>query len=120
MPDQQVPLDAALPPPRRFFLALLLLTALTAALVNAGNMGSIDPARRLQQAHSWWTGEPEVSTEPHDRGFGAPDPRGRMRSTFGMGHGLVLLPADLMASGLLRLAGMVHPLDRTLFNCSAT
>jgi len=111
MPAQQAPPPAAICAPRRFCFALLLLTALTAALVNPGNMGSIDPSRRLQQAHSWWTGEPEVSTEPHDQGFGAPDPQGRMRSTFGMGHGVVLLPADLIASGLLHLAGLVHPLD---------
>ena len=111
MPNQQAPPEAAIRPPRRFFLGLLLLTALTAALVNPGNMGSIDPSRRLQQAHSWWTSEPEVSTEPQDQGFGAPDPQGRLRATFGMGHGVVLLPADWIASGLLYAAGMVHPLD---------
>lgn len=70
-----------------------------------------DPTRRLQQAHSWWTGQPEVSPEPQNEGFGAPDPHHRMRSTFGMGHPLVLLPADLAASGLLRAAGLVHTLD---------
>ena len=97
--------------PRRFYLALLLLVALTAALVNAGNMGSIDPARRLQQAHSWWTGEPEVSPEPFNKGWGARDSNGGLHSMFGLGHPLVLLPADLAASGLLRAAGVIHPLD---------
>jgi hypothetical protein len=111
MRAQQAPPVEHISVPRHFFLALLVLAALTAALVNPGNMGSVDPSRRLQQAHSWWTGEPEVDPKPHNAGFGAPDPQGRMRSTFGVGHPLVLLPADLVASGLLRAAGLAVPLD---------
>ncbi|HEY3440965.1 MAG TPA: hypothetical protein VGK29_09445 [Paludibaculum sp.] len=111
MPVQQAPHTASLPVPPHFFLALLLLTALTAALVNPGNMGSLDPSRRLQQAHSWWTGEPEVGPEPYNQGWGAPDPQGHRRVTFGMGHALILLPADLAVSGLIRIASLAYPLD---------
>ncbi|MBL0159085.1 MAG: hypothetical protein IPP47_18525 [Bryobacterales bacterium] len=111
MPDQPGPQTAGLPVPPHFLLALLLLTALTAALVNPGNMGSLDPSRRLQQAHSWWTDEPEVGPEPYNQIWGAPDRQGLKRATFGMGHPLILLPADLAASGMIRIARLAYPLD---------
>ena len=95
--------------PPGFYWRLVGFILLLTALVNAGNMVSVDPKRRLQQSRSWWTSAPEVSA----RGFGGgyPGKDGVPRTTFGMGHGLTLMPADMTAAAMLGAAGRLTPLS---------
>jgi hypothetical protein len=96
-------------PPPGFYSRLVGFILLLTALVNAGNMVSIDPKRRLQQSRSWWTSAPEVSA--HGVGGGYPGRDGIPRTTFGMGHGLILMPADMAAAAMLGAAGRLTPLS---------
>ena len=41
-------------------LLLALTAGLIAFVVQSGELGSADTTHRLQTAHAWWTGEPEV------------------------------------------------------------
>jgi len=87
--------------PRGLLRRLVLLSALLAAVVNCGDLGSIDARRRLQQARALWSGEPEVRAEesavfPRSAG-------GTRRSFYGAGQALLFLPADVAASPLSRL-----------------
>lgn len=89
--------------PRGFFRRLWLLVALLAALVNAGSMVSVDPLRRLQQSRALWTSEPEVSAEDN-QGFGTLGYDGHRHAWFGLGHGLILMPCDMVVSSALDVA----------------
>ncbi|MDP2997373.1 MAG: glycosyltransferase family 39 protein [Bryobacterales bacterium] len=77
--------------------------------MNAGNMVSVDAKRRLQQSRSWWTSAPEVSADGFSGGYPGKD--GIRRATFGMGHGLILMPADMAATAMLSAAGRLTPLS---------
>ena len=71
--------------PPGFYSRLVGFVLLLTALVNAGNMVSVDPKRRLQQSRSWWTSAPEVTA--HGFGGGYPGKDGIRRTTHGMGQG---------------------------------
>jgi len=88
--------------PPGFRRHLVLLTVLITALVNAGGLVSLDAKRRLQQSRSWWTAAPEVDSLFLRGGYPGKD--GVMRTTYGMGQGLILLPADMAAAGLVAIA----------------
>ncbi len=88
----------------------MLAAALAALALNGGDFGTIDTARRLQVAHSWWTASPEVI--PSDAaGFGVSGRGGTLRAWFGMGQSLVLLPIDLACSSVVSAATSRYPLD---------
>ncbi len=78
-------------------MGVVLLAISLAAWVNPGNLGNVDASRRLRLAHSWWTGTPEVAPEdqPH---FGSRGRSGVLRTVYGVGHSVVLLPADLLVT----------------------
>ena len=85
---------------RRFLRGLLILAVLVAAWVNPGNLGNVDAARRLRMAHVWWAGGQEVL--PSEAGiYGTMGRDGVRRGNFGVGHSLILLPADLLVSPLV-------------------
>src|SRR5262249_30733245 len=68
------------------------------AALMPGDLGSVDTARRLQVAHSWWTSAPEVL--PADRStFGIPA-CGTVRAWYGAGQSALMLPADVVASAV--------------------
>src|SRR5512140_373833 len=95
--------------PPGFYSRLVGFVLLLAALVNAGNMVSVDAKRRLQQSRSWWTSAPEVSADGFSGSYPGKD--GIRRTTFGMGHGLILMPADMAAAAILGAAGRLTPLS---------
>jgi len=95
--------------PPGFYSRLVGFILLLTALVNAGNMVSVDPKRRLQQSRSWWTSAPEVSADGFSGGYPGKD--GMPRATYGMGHGLTLMPADMAAAAMLGAAGRLTPLS---------
>jgi hypothetical protein len=82
---------------RRIPVLLVFLTVVVCALVNAGNFGVIDTARRLQVARWMRLGEPPVTPEDARIGFGLPGRNGVVHAWYGMGQSLLLLPIDAVA-----------------------
>src|SRR5919109_3526061 len=86
---------------------LVAITAfLTALIVQPGDVGSIDTARRLQVTHSLWTSAaPYGPTD--DPAFGIPGRNGRLYAGYGIGQSLLMLPSDLVGTILIsRLPGL--------------
>jgi 4-amino-4-deoxy-L-arabinose transferase-like glycosyltransferase len=83
---------------------------LVCALLNPGNFGTIDTARRWQVARSIRLGEPMVTPEDVQQGFGIPGRGGVPQAWYGVGQSLLLLPFDALVdttvSPLLRRFGL--------------
>src|SRR6267143_570523 len=89
---------------RRDPLRLLSLTAgLLAFAVQSGELGTADTMHRLQTTHWLWTSEPQVFPNDYPE-FGLHGRGGRLYSWYGIGQSLLMLPADLLATGLAHLA----------------
>jgi hypothetical protein len=92
-------------------IALLAIGLVTGVLVSTGEPASVDTGHRLQVAHSWWTDEPEV--QPVDApNLGVPGRDGALRAWYGLGQSLYLLPFDVAASKLVRMAHVPERLER--------
>src|ERR1700747_3075690 len=76
---------------------LLLVTGLFTFLIQSGELGTSDTTHRLQVAHSFWTGEPQVFPKEYPE-FGLHGRGGRIYSWFGIGQSLLMLPADLVGT----------------------
>src|SRR5271155_5880294 len=91
---------------RRWFCDPLFLLALAAGLiafvVQSGELGSADTTHRLQTAHAWWTGEPEVFPNEFPE-FGVHGRGGKLESWYSMGQSLILLPPDVVGAYVARL-----------------
>jgi hypothetical protein len=91
---------------RRWFCDPLFLLALTAGLiafvVQSGELGSADTTHRLQTAHAWWTGEPEVFPNEFPE-FGVHGRGGKLQSWYSLGQPLILFPADVVGTWIERL-----------------
>jgi hypothetical protein len=91
---------------RRWFCEPLFLLALAAGLiafvVQSGELGSADTTHRLQTAHAWWTGEPEVFPNEFPE-FGVHGRGGKIQSWYSMGQSLILFPADVVGTYVSRL-----------------
>lgn len=85
-------------------LSLLIVVAcLGAIVVQSGELGSADTAHRLQTAHSFWTSEPPVFPNEYPE-FGLHGRGGKLYDWYGIGQPLLLLPADIVASGIAHLS----------------
>jgi 4-amino-4-deoxy-L-arabinose transferase-like glycosyltransferase len=95
--------------PARSNLLVILLAATVCALVNPGNFGTIDTARRWQSARWIRLGEPAVTAEDARSGFGLPGRNGALHPWYGVGQSLVILPLDALVDATvapaLRRAG---------------
>jgi hypothetical protein len=91
---------------RRRFCDPLFLLAFTAGLiafvVQSGELGSADTTHRLQSAHAFWTGQPEVFPNEFPE-FGVHGRGGKLQSWYSIGHSLLLLPADVAGTYIARL-----------------
>ena len=91
---------------RRWFRDPLFLLALAAGLiafvVQSGELGSADTTHRLQTAHAWWTGEPEVFPNEFPE-FGVHGRGGKLQSWYSLGQSLILLPPDVVGTYIARL-----------------
>ncbi len=91
---------------RGWFRSPLFLLAVAAGLltftVQSGELGTSDTQHRLQTAHSWWTGEPQVSPQEYPE-FGVMGRGGKIQSWYGIGQSLLMFPADVVGTGLARL-----------------
>jgi hypothetical protein len=84
-------------------LFLLCLTAcLLAFVVQSGELGTSDTMHRLQTTHWLWTSEPQVFPNEYPE-FGLHGRGGQLYSWYGIGQSLLMLPADLIGTGLARL-----------------
>jgi hypothetical protein len=76
----------------------ILLALVVCAIVNPGNFGTIDTARRLQVERWIRLGQPPVRRADIDSGFGVAGRNGVVHAWYGVGQSLVLLPFDLAVS----------------------
>ncbi len=88
------------------FSSPLLLVALAAGLiafvVQSGELGTSDTEHRLQAAHALWTSQPPVLPEEYPE-FGVHGRGGRLQSWYGIGQSLLMLPADIVGTGVEKL-----------------
>lgn len=93
-------------PIRRWFrnpIALLAIAAgLIAFAVQSGELGSADTTHRLQSTHAFWTSEPPVFPYEYPE-FGVHGRGGSLQSWYGIGQSLLMLPADILATGIEKL-----------------
>jgi hypothetical protein len=84
-------------------LFLLCLTAgLLGFVVQSGELGTADTMHRLQTTHAIWTSEPQVFPNEYPE-FGLHGRDGKLYSWYGMGQSLLMLPADIVGTGIARL-----------------
>lgn len=83
----------------RLRILFVLLSLVTGALVNPGNLGTVDTVRRLQVARWIRLGQPPV--RPDDPGGGVAGKNGVRHPPYGIGQSLVLLPFDAFASATI-------------------
>jgi hypothetical protein len=83
-------------------ILLSLVAALSAFVVQSGELGTSDTAHRLQTTHSIWTSEPEVFPQEYPE-FGIHGRNGKLHSWYGVGQSLLMLPTDVVGTYLSRL-----------------
>ena len=93
--------------PTRTLHWLLLVTALVTFLIQSGELGTSDTTHRLQVTHSFWTSEPQVFPYEYPE-FGVHGRGGHLYAWYGMGQSLLMLPADLVGTGLSKLPLWSH------------
>src|SRR5271165_2819748 len=91
---------------RRWLRDPLFLLAVAAGLiafvVQSGELGSADTTHRLQTAHAWWTGQPEVFPNEFPE-FGVHGRGGKLQSWYSLGQSVILLPPDVVGTYVARL-----------------
>ena len=81
---------------------LAVVAGLIAFVVQSGDVDSADTARRLQTTHSFWTSAPPVLPDDYPE-FGLHGRGGRIYAWYGIGQSLLMLPADIVGTGLQQL-----------------
>jgi hypothetical protein len=81
---------------------LLVIAALSAFVIQSGELGTADTSHRLQTTHSWWTSEPPVRPFEYPE-FGIHGRGGKLHSWYGMGQSLLMFPADVVGTDLEKL-----------------
>src|SRR3984885_16201552 len=85
-------------------LVLLCLAAsLLAFVVQSGELGTADTMPRLQTTHWLWTSEPQVFPNEYPE-FGLLGRGGELYGWYGIGQSLLMLPADVLGTGLARVS----------------
>ena len=83
-------------------LLLCLAASLLALVVQSGELGSADTMHRLQTAHSFWTSQPAVFPNEYPE-FGVHGRGGRLYDWYGIGQPLLMLPFDIVGTGIAKL-----------------
>jgi hypothetical protein len=105
--------------PKRTVFWLAMVAALLAFCVQSGETGSADTAHRLQTAHSFWTSQPAVFPNEFPE-FGVHGRGGRIYDWYGIGQPLLMLPFDIVGTGISKLPmfgdyGDTDPTVRSIF-----
>jgi hypothetical protein len=79
-----------------------LAAALTAFVVQSGELGSADTTHRLQSTHAFWTSQPPVFPAEYPE-FGVHGRNGSLQSWYGIGQSLLMLPPDILATYIQKL-----------------
>jgi hypothetical protein len=82
---------------------LAAIAALTACVVQSGELGSSDTQHRLQAAQSFWTSEPAVFPNEYPE-FGIHGRDGKLYGWYGIGQSLVMLPAVVIGTYAQRMS----------------
>src|SRR5437016_5519197 len=82
---------------------LAIVAGLLGFVVQSGELGSADTMHRLQTAHSFWTSEPPVFPQEYPE-FGVHGRGGKLYDWYGIGQPLLMLPFDIIGTGLERLS----------------
>src|SRR5215831_4762255 len=98
---------------------LAVAAGLLAFCVQSGETGSADTMHRLQTAHSFWTSEPPVFPNEYPE-FGVHGRNGKLYDWYGIGQPLLMLPFDIVGTGIARLPlfpdyGDTDPTVRNIF-----
>jgi hypothetical protein len=98
---------------------LALCAGLLAVCIQSGELGSADTMHRLQTAHSFWTSQPAVFPNEYPE-FGVHGRGGRLYDWYGIGQPLLLLPFDIIGTGISKLPifsdyGDTDPTVRNIF-----
>ena len=104
---------------RRPVFWLVLCAGLLALCVQSGELGSADTMHRLQTAHSFWTSQPAVFPNEYPE-FGVHGRGGKLYDWYGIGQPLLLLPFDIIGTGISKLSifdvyGDSDPTVRNIF-----
>ena len=81
---------------------LALAAGLIAFVVQSGELGTSDTQYRLNATHALWTSDPPVSPNDYPS-FGVHGRDGKLQTWFGIGQSLVMLPSDVIGTGLDKL-----------------
>lgn len=105
--------------PQALLFWFLMVAALLAFCVQSGETGSADTAHRLQTAHSFWTSDPAVFPNEYPE-FGIHGRGGRLYDWYGLGQPLLMLPFDIVGTGISKLPifgdyGDTDPTVRSIF-----
>jgi hypothetical protein len=79
-----------------------IVAFLAAFVVQSGELGSSDTTHRLAATHSFWTSAPAVDPQDYPE-FGIHGRGGRLYGWYGVGQSVLMLPADVIGTGLERL-----------------
>ena len=82
---------------------LLVAAALIAFVVQSGELGTADTTHRLQSTHALWTSQPPVFPNEYPE-FGVHGRGGSLQSWYGIGQSLLMLPIDIVATGIEKLS----------------
>jgi hypothetical protein len=98
---------------------LAVCAGLIAFCVQSGELGSADTMYRLQTTHSFWTSEPPVFPNQYPE-FGVHGRGGKLYDWYGIGQPLLMLPFDIVGTGVARLPlfadyGDTDPTVRNIF-----
>src|SRR5215472_7163236 len=98
---------------------LAVCAGLLAFSVQSGELGSADTMYRLQTTHSFWTSEPPVFPNQYPE-FGVHGREGKLYDWYGIGQPLLMLPFDIVGTGIARLPlfadyGDTDPTVRNIF-----
>jgi hypothetical protein len=80
-------------------ILLCFAAGLLAFVVQSGELGTADTTHRLQTTHWLWTSEPQVFAYEYPE-FGLHGRNGQIYSWYGIGQSLLMLPADLVGTGI--------------------
>ena len=81
---------------------LALTAALSAFVIQSGELGTADTTHRLQAATSLWTDEPEIFPDEYPD-WGIHGRGGKLYTWYGIGQPLLMLPADIVGTKLEQL-----------------
>jgi hypothetical protein len=78
-----------------------LIAGLLAFVVQSGELGTADTTHRLQTTHWLWTSQPQVFPHEYPE-FGVHGRGGQLYSWYGIGQSLLMLPSDLVGTGIAK------------------